>query len=87
MIASIEYVKHKFKEFNELCFEGKLKPLPFRLSSARTSLGQVRFMSEKNPDGTIHYYGFIFVVSNKYDLPEKEIEDTILHKALSPIGR
>lgn len=82
MKATIDYVKRKFNEYNELCFEGKLKPLPFRLSRSRTMLGQVKFMREKNPDDTWHYYGFIFVISNLLDLPEKEIEDTILHEMI-----
>ena len=82
MKATIDYVKKKFNEYNELCFEGKLKALPFRLSHARTALGQVKFMQEKNPDDTWHYYGFVFVISNLLDLPEKEVEDTILHEMI-----
>jgi hypothetical protein len=82
MKATIEYVKLKFAEFNELCFEGKLKMLPFKLSVARSSLGQIRFGKEQNPDGTWHYFGFQFVISNKLDLPEREIEDTILHEMI-----
>ena len=82
MIASIDYVKRKFAEYNERCFEGKLEPLPFRLSSARTFLGQVRFKRKPNPDGTWHYSDFIFVISNKRDYPETEVEDTILHEMI-----
>lgn len=29
MIASLEYIERKFKEYNELCFEGKLNPTLF----------------------------------------------------------
>ena len=36
MIPTVEYIRQKFDEYNELMFEGKLKPLPFKLSSART---------------------------------------------------
>lgn len=82
MIASIDYVKRKFAEYNERCFEGELEPLPFRLSSARTFLGQVRFKRKPNPDGTWHYSDFIFVISNKRDYPETEVEDTILHEMI-----
>ena len=55
MKATIDYVKKKFNEYNELCFEGKLKPLPFRLSHARTALGQVKFMKEKNTERTARF--------------------------------
>lgn len=43
MKVTLEYVERKFAEFNDLMFEGKLKPLPFRLSRARTFLGMVRY--------------------------------------------
>jgi len=82
MIATIEYVKAKFQEFNELMFEGKLQPLPFKLSSARTFLGAVKSYREKNPDGTWHYCGFQFLINTKIDLPEQEVEDTIIHEMI-----
>ena len=82
MKATIDYIKQKFQEYNELCFEGKLKPLPFKLSSSRTMLGAISYMKEKNPDGTWHYYGFIFRISTLIDMPEKEIEDTIIHEMI-----
>jgi predicted SprT family Zn-dependent metalloprotease len=82
MIATIEYIEKKFQEYNELMFEGKLKPLPFKLTTARTFLGQVRFYQEKNPDGTMHYMNFQFVISTKVDLPESEVEDTIIHEMI-----
>ncbi|MBE6339834.1 MAG: hypothetical protein E7069_03715 [Bacteroidales bacterium] len=82
MIPTLEYVKAKFSEFNDLCFEGKLPLLPFKLSNARTFLGQVRFVRDKNPDGTWHYCGFQFVISTKLDLPESQVEDTIIHEMI-----
>lgn len=82
MIATLDYIKQKFQEYNEQMFEGKLQPLPFKLSSARTFLGQVRFYQEKNPDGTWHYMNFQFVISTKVDLPEAEVEDTIIHEMI-----
>ena len=82
MTATLEYIERKFQEFNEQMFEGKLKPLPFKLSSARTFLGQVRFYQEKSPDGTMHYMNFQFVISTKVDLPEAEVEDTIIHEMI-----
>ena len=82
MIPTLDYIKSKFDEFNALCFEGKLQPLPFKLSNARTFLGQVTFFQEKNPDDTWHYYGFTFRINTKIDLPEDVIEDTILHEMI-----
>ena len=82
MIATIDYVERKFKEYNEQMFEGKLKPLPFKLTTARTFLGQVRCFREKNPDDTWHYMNFQFNISTKVDLPEREVEDTIIHEMI-----
>ncbi len=82
MIATLEYIKNKFKEYNDQMFEGKLQPLPFKLTTARTFLGQVRFYQEKQPDGTIRYMNFQFVISTKVDLPEAEVEDTIIHEMI-----
>lgn len=82
MIASIDYIERKFNEYNVLCFEGKLKPLPFKLSNARTFLGQVAFMRDRNADGTWHYHDFVFKISNKRDMQKTEMEDTILHEMI-----
>ena len=82
MRATSDYIKRKFDEYNELCFEGKLKPLPFKLSNAKSFLGAVFFQREKNPDGTWHYYGFVFKISTVMDLPEDVVEDTILHEMI-----
>ena len=82
MRATIDYIKRKFDEYNELCFEGKLKPLPFKLSNAKSYLGAVFFQREKNADDTWHYYGFVFKISTVMDLPEDVVEDTILHEMI-----
>lgn len=82
MIPTIDYIERKFKEYNDLMFEGKLQLLPFKLSSARTFLGQVRCIRKKNPDGTWHYSDFQFVISNKIDYAENVVEDTIIHEMI-----
>lgn len=82
MVASLEYIEKKFSEYNEQLFEGKLQPLPFKLTTARSFLGQVRFYQEKQPDGTMRYMNFQFVISTKVDLPEAEVEDTIIHEMI-----
>lgn len=82
MRPSVEYVERKFDEFNKLIFGGKLPKLPFKISSARTFLGQIKYFQEKNDDGTWHYYGFTFHVSDKIDLPEDVVDDTIIHEMI-----
>jgi len=39
-------------------------------------------LKEQNPDGTWHYFGFVFRISTVIDLPEREVEDTILHEMI-----
>ena len=48
-------------------FEGKLKPLPFKLSNAKSFLGAVFFQREKNPDDTWHYYGLVFKMGHLHN--------------------
>lgn len=82
MKATLEYVERKFAEFNDLMFEGKLKSLPFRLSRARTFLGMVRYKRKRKLFGGWHYSDFQFVISCLYDMPENEVEDTIIHEMI-----
>lgn len=82
MKATLSYIEQKFNEFNALCFEGKLQPLPFRLSKARTFLGQVRYMRKRNLFGKWRYYNFVFTISSLIDLPENVVEDTIIHEMI-----
>ena len=82
MIPNLPYIVQKFNEYNSLCFEGKLKPIAIKMSRARKFLGQVAYMRKRNPDGTCHYYQFIFKISTAFDLPEELIEDTILHEMI-----
>lgn len=84
MDISLDYIRRKFQEFNQFCFEGKLQPLPFKISRARTFLGQVRCKREAQPDNSWRYFDFEFVVSEHTHVMEKEseIEDVILHEMI-----
>lgn len=82
MIPTLDYIERKFNEFNALMFEGKLQPLPFKLSTARTFLGQVKYQQRRLPDGSRRFTNFQFVISTRVDLPEAEVEDTIIHEMI-----
>jgi predicted SprT family Zn-dependent metalloprotease len=82
MKATKDYIARKFEEYNQLCFGGKLAPIPIILSHARTFLGQIAYKRKKNADGTWRYYDFVFKISTLIDLPETEVEDTILHEMI-----
>ena len=82
MKPTLEYIEEKFNEFNKLCFGGALKPLPFRLSQARTFLGKVQFVRKKNVIGKCYNTNFVFIISNLIDRPQDVIDDTILHEMI-----
>jgi predicted SprT family Zn-dependent metalloprotease len=88
MRPTISYIQQKFEEFNQLCFEGKLLPLPFKLSRARTYLGQIAYKRRRKfsllgfRSGGVEYYDFVFRISTLLDLPQEEVDDTILHEMI-----
>lgn len=82
MIPTLTYIERKFEEFNKLCFDGKLKKIPFRLSNARTFLGKIEFKRKRTLWGGWKYVDFVFCISKKMDLAESEVEDTILHEMI-----
>ena len=82
MIPTKEYIEKKFEEYNRSMFGGKLKPLPVRLSNARTFLGAVRYRKKRSLLGRWHYSDFQFFISTKVDQPEKTVEDTIIHEMI-----
>lgn len=82
MIPTLDYVKKKFQEYNDQMFEGKLQALPFKLSPARSFLGEIRCTRKKQPDGTWNYSDFVFIISNKIDMPQDIVDDTIIHEMI-----
>ncbi len=82
MEVTLDYIQRKFDEFNALCFEGKLQPLPFRLSRARRFLGQVRCSKRRRWNGKWHYYDFEFVVSQRSAIADVDVDDVILHEMI-----
>ena len=82
MRATLEFVQDRFDEFNRLCFEGKLPQVPMRISNARTYLGVCRYRKRRRLFGGYEMYGFSISISARFDLPEAEIEDTIIHEMI-----
>ena len=71
MIATIDYLERKFDEFNHTIFEGRLKTLPLRLSSARTFLGQLRYRRKRRFWGGWKYDNFQLVISTAKEMNEQ----------------
>lgn len=82
MVATLDYIESKFHEFNALIFDGVLKPLPFKLSSARTFLGQLRYRRRRKWLGGWIYEDFQLVISACKDFDERLLEDTLIHEMI-----
>ena len=82
MKATLEFVEERFSRFNALCFDGKLPPIPLRISNARTYLGLSRYRKRRGADGSVELYAFSISISGRFDLPESEIEDTVIHEMI-----
>ena len=82
MKATIPYIEQKFEEFNQQMFAGQLPKLPIELSDAKTFLGVCAFKTRKGKDGKKICYDFKLRINTRIDLPEAEIEDTIIHEMI-----
>ena len=82
MKATIPYIEQKFEEFNQQMFAGQLPKLPIELSDAKTFLGVCAFKTRKGKDGKKICYDFKLRINTRIDLPDEEIEDTIIHEMI-----
>lgn len=82
MRPTLDYIHQKFEEFNHLCFDDRLPPLPIVLSNAKTYLGVCAYKTKRDLLMRKRHYDFRLRISTRFDLPEDVIEDTILHEMI-----
>ena len=82
MKATIPYIEQKFEEFNRQMFGGRLPKIPVELSDAKTFLGQCVCKKRRRPFGQTELYDFRLRINARVDLPEQEVEDTIIHEMI-----
>ena len=82
MIATLPFLENRFETFNTLCFDGALPPVPLKLGRAVRSLGSCTYKKRKHLFGRTEYYGFAIRISTRFDLPENELEDVLLHEMI-----
>jgi len=82
MKATVPYIEKKFEEFNRQMFGGKLPKIPVELSDAKTFLGQCVYKKRRMPFGKTERYDFRLRINTRADLPEQEVEDTIIHEMI-----
>ena len=82
MKPTVQYVESKFDEFNAMIFDGKLPKIPVALSNAASYVGLCTFKTRRRPFRAPEYYGFKLRISTRFDLPEAEVEDTVIHEMI-----
>lgn len=82
MIATIPYIEAKFDEFNKLIFGGELPRIPIALGSATRVVGAFSCKVRRNFWGKKEYSDLKLRFSKKFDLPENELEDVIIHEMI-----
>lgn len=82
MIATIPYLQEKFREFNDLCFGGELEDVPIVLGRGKSYIGKCEFKRQRLPFGREKRYGFRLRFNTRADIPEREMEDTVIHEMI-----
>lgn len=83
MLPTLPFIAERFDFFNHLCFRNSLPRPTFRLSNARTYLGQMAYKRRRGLLGqAVGQETTTLSISRRYDLPVAEIEDTIIHEMI-----
>lgn len=82
MIATIPYIEAKFDAFNKLIFGGELPRIPIVLGSATRVVGAFSCKVRRNFWGKKEYFDLKLRFSKKFNLPENELEDVIIHEMI-----
>ncbi|MBO4476594.1 MAG: SprT-like domain-containing protein [Bacteroidales bacterium] len=82
MIPAVPYIESRFDEFNALMFGGSLPKVPIVLGRAASYVGQCTFKTRRRLLRKREYYDFKLRFSTRFDLPEPELEDTVIHEMI-----
>ncbi len=82
MTVTLAYLKERFGTFNEECFGGCLPVPVLKVGRARTMLGSLKYRKRRGLLGRMRCSDFTLTVSSFYDLPQEELDDTILHEMI-----
>lgn len=83
MIPTVEYIQSQYGRFNSLIFEGRLPDVPIKPSRAKTFLGRVEYKTKRGLFGVVtRHTGFVLKFSTHYDIPEEEVQDTVIHEMI-----
>ena len=63
-------------------FDGRLPEPPISITNAKTYLGVCAFRKHRKWHGRLEYSDFKIRISRRFDLPQNEIDDTIIHEMI-----
>lgn len=63
-------------------FDGRLPEPPISITNAKTYLGVCAFRKHRKWHGRLEYSDFKIRISRRFDLPQDEIDDTIIHEMI-----
>ena len=83
MTPTVPYLEERFDTFNRMCFDGVLPRIPIKLSKARSFVGRLQYRCVRDWRGrTRRNEDFVLRMSVRFDLPEAEVEDTLIHEMI-----
>lgn len=81
MRATISFVTEKFRLFNKEIFASTLPEIPLRISRSARTLGALKYkVTRRGRTKTLS--DFSLWISGTFDLPQREIEDTVIHEMI-----
>lgn len=65
-----------------MLFDGRLLPIRVELSKATRFVGLCQYRKRRTIFGGMEHYDFRLRISTRFDLPERELEDIIIHEMI-----
>lgn len=63
-------------------FDGKLPEVPILMSDSSRALGMLKYERKRNMLGQMVCSNFRIYISRRYDLPQEQVEDTLIHEMI-----
>lgn len=83
MVANSAFVSQQFDRFNHEIFGGQLPPIAIRISHAKGFVGKLCYRTERSwLLGRVRKSDFVLRINDRIDLPQDELEDTIIHEMI-----
>lgn len=82
MKPDVEYVRRRFRAFNEQIFDSELPEIPIIISKSKSFLGRLEYKRRKRLFAAPEIYDIKMRVSARVDMPECDVDDTIIHEMI-----